>query len=494
MRGFGGPGEMVRRHAEAARVAGLAAAALVLYLFELGKGALVDWDEAIYAEVTKEMVRGHHWLTPYWNHKPFFEKPPLLYWAQMVSFHALGMNEFAARLPSALAGVGVVLLVYAATRRMAGTAAGVFAGLVLLMTRYFYHTVRLGTTDALLCLFIYLTVYGYVRLREGDGRWFYLVCAALGLGILDKGPAALVAPMAIGLDWFFRRRGAKLRQQPAAGTEGRRSRLVTARQFWLGMLLLAVITLPWHIWMVAHFGWKYLNEYLGYQILTRAERGIEGNTGGVLFYFHVLWKGAVPWCLLGIWALVRWVWKREWQYSLPWLLMGVTLGLYTAVQTNLMWYVMPFYPALAMEVGRLLAVWNRRWRVTGFAVVLAAAGLTGYAMWRRVQWPGLRIPNQERQLALVAKDRRDAGPLIVVGMAGADSPLDIRTVLFYSDRNVEWQQLPNQLAKLRAAVKEYPVVDVVVLRKAAKDLEREFAVRVVKTTPNLELARVSRRQ
>ena len=101
----------LKRRVVQVQMVGLALAALVLYLFELGKAALPDWDAAIYADVTKEMLEGHHWLTPYLNHQLFFQKPPLLYWAQMVTFNLFGMNEFAARLPSALAGVGVVLLV-----------------------------------------------------------------------------------------------------------------------------------------------------------------------------------------------------------------------------------------------------------------------------------------------------------------------------------------------------------------------------------------------
>lgn len=474
-RRFWGFWAVLGRHAGPLQMVGLAAIALVLYLFELGKGALPDWDSAIYAEVTKEMLQGHHWLTPYWNHQPFFEKPPLLYWAQMVDFRLFGMTEFAARLPSALAGLGTVLLVYAMTRRMAGRTAGVFAGLVLLTTRYFYHWSREGTTDALLCFCIYLTVYGYVRLREGDGRWFYLMCAGLGLGILAKGPAALVAPMAIGLDWGFRRE----------------KKLVTARQFWVGMGVLAVVAAPWHVWMVAHFGWHYLHAYLGYQIVARADRPLEGNSAGVLYYFTVIWQGSLPWCVLGVMALGRWLWKREWEYALPWALMGVTLGLYTVVQTKLMWYVLPVYPAMAMEVGRLLAVWHRRWRVTGYVAAVAVTGLIGYAMWRRVQWPGERIPSEERAMALVAKDRADAGPLMVVGMPGPEPALDIETVLFYSGRDVVWQQLPDDLAKLESAVKEYGQVDVVMEKGTAAELARRMVVREVAESGSTELARVS---
>ena len=478
IRPFSSFGETLRRHAEALRVVGLAAAALMLYLFELGKGALPDWDSAIYAEVSKEMLRGHHWLTPYWDFKPFFEKPPLLYWVQIASFRLFGMNELAARLPSALAGVGIVLLVYAIVRRMAGPLAGVFAGFVLLTTHLFDHVMRQGTTDALLVLLIYVTVYGYVRLRDGDGRWFYLVCAGLGLGILDKGPAALVAPMAIGVDWFFRRREKKL---------------ISGRQFWLGMLLLSVIVLPWHIWMVAKFGWAFLNTYIGYHILERATRPLEGNGGGLLFYFDIIRRGAFPWCILGVWAAVKWVWRREWKYSLPWLLMGVTLALYTAVETKLEWYVLPFYPALAMEVGRLLAEWTRKRRVVGYGAAVVILIGFGVAYWKLVSWPGNPVAIQEKELALVAKSNGDAGPIFVVGKPGLTPDLDIRTTLFYSDRQVVWQQLPDKLHKLEAAVKEYPVVDVVMEKGTAQTVGQEFVVRPVKETSGVVLARVSQK-
>ena len=472
-----GVSEVLRRHAEALRVVGLAAVALFLYLFELGKGALPDWDEAIYAEVTKEMIRGHHWLTPYWNHHPFFEKPPLLYWSQMATFRLFGINEFAARLPSALAGVGTLLLVYAIVRQMAGKTAALFAALVLLTTHKFDHSVRLGTTDALLCLCIYLTAYGYVRMQEGDGRWFYLLCAGLGLGVLAKGPAEFVAPMAIGLDWLIRGR----------------KKLLTMRQFWLGVAVLAVIALPWHLWMVAHYGWTYANEYMGYQILARASRPLEGNFGGLWFYFPVIWKGSLPWCLLGIWALVRWVWKREWECALPWLLMGVTLGLYTTVETKLYWYVVPFYPALAMEVGRLLAEWNRKWRVVGYAAMGVILFGLGGGYWKLASWPGDRVANQEKQLALVAKSNGDAGPIYVVGKPGLTPVLDIRTALFYSSRDVVWQQLPEHLKKLEAALKEYRQVDVMMEKSTAQTLGQRFVVRPVAEAGDAILARVSRK-
>ncbi len=473
-----GIADALRDRAALLEPVGLAAVALVIYLFDLGRGALTDWDEAIYAEVSKEMLRGHHWLTPYWNHHPFFQKPPLLYWAQMLCFRLFGMNEFAVRLPAALAGVGIVLLAYAITRKMAGPLAAVFAGGVLLSTHLFDHSMRLGTTDALLCLFIYLTVYGYVRLMEGDGRWFYLMNAALALGILTKGPAALVAPMAIGLDWVLRGR----------------KRLVTAKQFWLGIAVLAAIALPWHVWMVARFGSRFIDAYVGHQILERTVRPLQQLQRGPMYYLRAIQIGAFPWWVLGMVTAIKLLWRREWKHALPWLLMGVTLVLYMLVVTKWRHYIVPIFPALAMEVGWLLAEASRKWRVVGYGAAIVMAIGVGIAFDHVARWPGDAVSNQEKPLALVAKRMGDPGPFIVVGKAGPMPDLDIRAALFYSSRHVIWQKLPAKLGKLEAAVKEYPVVDVMMEKGTAAVLARKFVVRPVAEIGNAELARVSRKQ
>jgi hypothetical protein len=115
------------RSMEGLQVIGLAMIAGVLFLFNLGKGALADWDEAIYAENSKEIVSGHQWLTLFWQHKPFFEKPPLSIWIRAALFQLFGVSEFWARFESAVAGIAIVLLTYAIARRLSGATVGFFA-------------------------------------------------------------------------------------------------------------------------------------------------------------------------------------------------------------------------------------------------------------------------------------------------------------------------------------------------------------------------------
>ena len=75
-------------------------AAFVL-LWKLGAGSLAAWDEAIYAQVSKEMARGNDWLTPRWEYQLWFEKPPLFMWITALCYRLFGVSEFWARAPSA---------------------------------------------------------------------------------------------------------------------------------------------------------------------------------------------------------------------------------------------------------------------------------------------------------------------------------------------------------------------------------------------------------
>src|SRR6059036_132860 len=84
----------------------------LLYFHRLGALPLQDPDEPVYGQVAKEMAAGEGWLTPHYNGRPWFDKPPLFYWLSAASVRALGPTEFACRLPSALLAVALVFLVY----------------------------------------------------------------------------------------------------------------------------------------------------------------------------------------------------------------------------------------------------------------------------------------------------------------------------------------------------------------------------------------------
>ena len=435
--------------------------AAALYLFKLGAGALLDWDEATYAQIAREMAAGGHWLSPTWAHQPFFKKPPLLFWLQAGLFHCFGVSEFWARIPSALAAVAVVLLVYFIARRLASPAAGLLAAFALMTMNHFDRAAREGMTDALLCFCIFLALYAWLRLCREEPAWFYLLCTAVGLGIMIKGPAVLVGPAAIAADWLILREPEKL---------------IATRHYFLGALLLLAIVAPWHIWMIVHFGRAFLHQYVGIELATRVTTKFEGSGGGPAYYLRVILSGAFPWSFVALIALGRWIWSKQWSDSLLWILAGIVLIGYSVLPTGHQWYILPAYPALAIEVGRLLADSSERWRVVRYAsIVMLAAGIL-VAFIKLAQRQGDPFTNQVAQLATMAAGRGHSGPLLVIPEPETNSRLDVPTAVFYSNRPAVFIDIPEDDSRLAELLKRYNSMDAVIQNGAVMDLSPSYRI------------------
>src|SRR5436309_9666920 len=100
-----------------------------LFLPNLGGPSLWDIDEGNNAEAAREMLASGNWIVPTFNYQLRVDKPALLYWCQIGAYRAFGVSEFAARLPSALAAMIAVLLIYELGRSMFGPASGLLAGI-----------------------------------------------------------------------------------------------------------------------------------------------------------------------------------------------------------------------------------------------------------------------------------------------------------------------------------------------------------------------------
>src|ERR1700692_620771 len=111
--------------------------AAILYLPALGRPALWEPDEGRYAEIAREMVVSGDYVTPRDDFELYFEKPPLVYWANAASINIFGVNEFAVRLPAALFSVGQIVITAALADAMFGATAGFFAALVLALSPLF---------------------------------------------------------------------------------------------------------------------------------------------------------------------------------------------------------------------------------------------------------------------------------------------------------------------------------------------------------------------
>src|SRR5260370_9416873 len=114
----------------------------VVYLGNAGFPALLDDADSSHAMVSHEMLQRHDWVILYMNGIRYLMKAPLHYWAVATSYAVLGVNEFATRLPVALAMIGLALLVNEFARRFFGGRAGFDSGLAVLVCHGFFHFTR----------------------------------------------------------------------------------------------------------------------------------------------------------------------------------------------------------------------------------------------------------------------------------------------------------------------------------------------------------------
>jgi 4-amino-4-deoxy-L-arabinose transferase-like glycosyltransferase len=334
----------------------LATASGLLFFWNLGHGSLQDWDEATYAEIAREIRVFHDWLHLHWNYVPWFNKPPLYIWLTAGLFH-FGASAFWARAISAAAAVGVVLITYAIGRRFYGRLAGLTAAIVVCSCYQFLAAARFGTSDMLLTLFLYASLYAYLEARDHPS-WWYGVGIFTGLAIMTKGPAALVAPAAIIVTLVIERR-----LRPTLRT----------RHLWGGVAVALAIALPWHILSYLYYGPAFFNQYLGTMVLARVGQPIEGHNGDLFTYLGYLRNQFFPWAYVVPFALLAFTWHRLRARDGSWVIVvfpAIVLALYTLVQTKLVWYILPVYPALAILVAALLV---RAFR--GELVALLAVGI-----------------------------------------------------------------------------------------------------------------------
>jgi 4-amino-4-deoxy-L-arabinose transferase-like glycosyltransferase len=411
-------------------------AALAL-LWRLGAASMESWDEGIYAEVAREMVVRGDWLTPTWNFQLWFEKPPLLLWGMATGFRLFGVNEFWSRAPAAFAGVGLVLVTQAIGARIRNLRTGVLSGLVLLSSYTFLFLARHSMTDVPLCLFLWVGVYAYLRARDGSAAWWLLVWVNMALAFLTKSAAFVVGPAAIGIALMW---------------DGRWKTVARTRLFWCGAALAASVALPWPILMWLRHGTAFLNDFLGYQVISRAVAPLENSRVESLYYFKAMLWGAFPWSLLlpfaVLWGLRES--RRNGLYRVVLLVPAVVLVQYFLVRTKLYWYLLPAYPAFAILIASLIDRACVRWAQVrrpillafGCAVLLfAQVCLQGTDIVAASRYPTWTTLYDRTEMPLARLGRQAAGSL-----SGEVSPLvlcsdetDASTIeaLFYSGRPVQ---------------------------------------------------------
>ena len=310
----------------------------------LGQLPLIDPDEGRYAEIPREMLERADLITPTLNYVKYFEKPPLLYWINAASLKIFGMNEFAARFPSALCGLLTVLATYVICRRLYGRRAAIIAALILGTSAGFVLQSRIILTDMLLTFCLTGALGAFIVAAQREGRrsqglhWylFYLFCA---LATLAKGLIGIVFPG--GIIFFYL-------------LVSRRWRLLKEMRLFSGLLLYLAVTAPWFV-AVSLRNPEFARFFFIHEHFERFTSTVHGRYQPFWFFLPVLLGTMLPWSFFIPGALRR-AWRdrhhdegRPGLYLLIWTVLIFLF--FSKSGSKLVPYILPVFPPLAMLIG-----------------------------------------------------------------------------------------------------------------------------------------------
>ncbi|PYS96572.1 MAG: hypothetical protein DMF50_04080 [Acidobacteria bacterium] len=262
-----------------------------IVLYRLGRPGLSDPDEGRNAEVAREMLATGDFVTPHIDGARYLDKPPAFFWVVAASYTLLGVDELAARLPSALFALAGIALTAWFARRHGGARAGMAAGAVLALSPLCMIFGRLVIFDMMLIFFMTAAAMAAFEAMEGDGARARLAGAvffsAAGIGTITKGPVALLVPLLVAVAWSLVRRRPGLLRRLGFGT---------------GLAIYAAIVLPWLALVAArnpgYLEYAILGENLGRIVSNRFQTARPWH-----FYLTVILPGLFPWI---VFALVAW--------------------------------------------------------------------------------------------------------------------------------------------------------------------------------------------
>jgi len=251
------------------------------FFFNIWSVPLFDLDEGAFSEATREMLRSGDYITTYLGGELRFDKPILIYWLQALSVKAFGLNEFALRLPSALAATAWVGLLYAFAKSLYDRKIALLAALFMASSLQISIIAKAAIADALLNLCIAAAMFSiYLYFRNRRKLWLYLAYTAMAFGVLTKGPVAVMIPFVVTFIYCAIKRDLG---------------------FWiksvldpLGIAIFVLIAGPWYWMEYKAQGMKFIEGFFLKHNLARFENSFEGHSGSLFYYIPVIIIGTIP--------------------------------------------------------------------------------------------------------------------------------------------------------------------------------------------------------
>ncbi|KYC43262.1 glycosyltransferase [Scytonema hofmannii PCC 7110] len=341
----------------------------IAFVWHLGSIGLIDETEPLFAEASRQMFVTGDWITPFFNAETRFDKPALIYWFQAIAFSILGVNEWAVRLPSALAAIGLMglgsytiqwyfaredELEHKYRPALRWITAG-FGTAVMALNPEMIVWGRTGVSDmlltgcmasALLCFFL---GYAHPSKSNVQARWYIAFYVLIAGAILTKGPIGIVLPgLIVGIFLLYL---------------GNITQVLREMRPLTGLLIVICLSLPWYILVIWRNGWDYINSFFGYHNVERFTNVVNRHSAPWYFYFVVVLLGFAPYSVYLPLAMGRLkFWQRKyWRsqersrqlglFAFCWFV-GI-FGFFTIAVTKLPSYVLPLMPAAAILIALL---------------------------------------------------------------------------------------------------------------------------------------------
>ena len=395
----------------------LAVLSALVLLAPIRTGDLAGYDDARYALVAKHVVQSGHWLEIESNGSPALEHPPLFSWMEAVLFVPFGLSDPLAKLPSAVCGWGVILLVAWLGRRMTGDAfTGALAMFVMATTIYFVKYTARAMTDVPFTFFFLAAVCCWI-LSEESPRWILLAGVLIAFANLTRTGMGVSIPILFAIDMLVNRR-----RRPYG-------------YLIAGLLLAFVPVIAWYAQWIYRYGpeffmrnavWLHDEVYGG---LTPAWR----RYTGAFEYVYMVAKSYWPWLPAMVAGMVFVIRRRDPKLRLliPWVVVVYVLCAIT--RSRVLRYMLPAYPAFA-----ILSAIGILWLVKEGTVRNALRVLTpvlGVGVLVIAIHPPVTLHAWEtRPIALASTQATRPGERITFYDDGAPRYDEINQLLWYGDR------------------------------------------------------------
>ncbi len=346
--------DFIKKYDDIFIFSGLLILCYFIFFFNIGNYALMDVDETRYVSMARDMFHTKDFMTLYLNGEYFFEKPPLYFWGECLSFALFGkVTEFTARFPVALYGTLSTFLVYFTGKKIVSRRYGFISALILATTLEFVMLAKFAILDIVVTTCIGFSVmFGFLTQFVSDKNkkymwWMFYIFS--GLAVMAKGIPGFIVPFAI---MFFVTIANKTFKQ------------VFKPQYMLpGFGLFFLIVLPWHLVMLKLHDPLFFNEYIMKHHINRffSSSQIDREQPFYFYFITVLW-GLIPWVFSAIAVGVTKLksFKKfaveEMTNSQKFLMFNaiafiVTMLFFSSSSTKLITYILPVYFFTAFIMG-----------------------------------------------------------------------------------------------------------------------------------------------